>query len=101
MEQKIDKLNDKFNEVDKTVAVLVVKLNNYLDKIDEIDEEQKKEIDDIKKDLKQLKEEMAKIKKDTEDNSKIRKITNSIVWLTFSGLVGLVFFYIKEKMKGN
>lgn len=101
VEQQIEKLNDKFNDIDKSVAVLVEKTNNYLDKIDENDSEQKKEIEDIKESLTKIKADISDLKQEQIQNSKQRKIINSVVWLTFTSVVGLVFFYIKEKIKGN
>lgn len=101
VEQQIEKLNDKFNDIDKSVAVLVEKTNNYLDKIDENDSEQKKEIEDIKESLTKIKTDISDLKQEQIQNSKQRKIINSVVWLTFTSVVGLVFFYIKEKIKGN
>lgn len=101
VEQKVDKLADKFGDIDKSVAVLVERVNSYLDKIEELEEDQKKEISEIKEEIAKIKKDICDMKEETRENSRVRKITNSIIWITFTSVIGLIFFWVKEKMKGT
>ena len=104
MEAKLEKVNDKVNDIDKNLSVLSERLLNFLDKIEDLEKDLKEDneevnnkIDFLKIEIKELRNDLELVKTETTENSRNRKITNNVVWLTFTSLIGLGFYIIKQK----
>ena len=105
MEAKIEKVNDKVNNIDKNLSVLSERLLNFLDKIEDLEKNLKEDnlevnckIDGLKQEIKELKLDLDKIKTETAENSRNRKLTNNVVWFTFTSIIALGFYIIKHKL---
>lgn len=104
-DNKIEKVSDKVNDIDKNLSVLSERLLNFLNKIEDLEKnnlqdytELNSQIVFLRTEMKDLKNEFNKTKEDIQENSKNRKIINSITWLIFTSVIGLIFFLLKNKI---
>lgn len=105
MEAKLEKVNDKVNNIDKNLSVLSERLLNFLDKIEDLendisknDIEVNEKITVLRNEVKELKVELEKIKIETLENSKNRQTVNKVAWLAFTSVVALGFYIIKQQL---
>ncbi len=99
-----ENVKNKIFEVDKNLSVITERLTNYLNKLDDLEKYTEKEktlfnknLEDLNKNITELKKEVVLIRDETRDNSKNRKVTNSVAWLSFTSVIAIFTFFIREK----